>query len=210
VARIDTEALVLDHQPYRDRHLLLSLLAAETGLVRGILRGARGGKTPRTAAVQILSLVHATGVASRRAELATFHSLEPLRSSYPLATNLERSVAAAVVSELLITFCPEGDPAPRRFRLGVSLLDGLLNGVDPGVGIAYTQFWMLALAGVLPAVEDIPVDAAGRSFLQECRCRPVAAVGSPVPTETARWLDQRSREEAHRQLKALDFFRAVR
>lgn len=209
MATIDTDALVLDHHRYRDRHLLLSLLTAETGLVRGILRNARGGKNPKAAAAQILSHVHVTGFTSRRAELATFHRLEPLRSSYPLATDLERSAAAAVISELLITFCPEGEPARRRFRLGVSLLDGLLRGVHPAIGIAYSQFWTLALAGVMDDIDDLPLDGEDLSFLGRCRTQPVTGVGSRVPTTAARWLDRRSREEAHRQLKALDFYRAA-
>jgi recombinational DNA repair protein (RecF pathway) len=207
MGQFEHDALVLDHHPYKDRHLLLSLLTAETGLLRGVLRRARGGKTPQAAAAQTLSLVHVTGYSTRNAELATFNQLESVTSSYPLAKDLERAAAAAVVCELMLTFCPAGESAPRRFRLARSLLDGLLEGVEPSIAIAYGQFWSLALAGLLPPVEETPLGSEGSVFFHWCRSQPVTGGASTVPTRTAQWLDRRTREEAERQLKALDFYR---
>jgi recombinational DNA repair protein (RecF pathway) len=209
VGRIEYDALVLDHHPYKDRHLLVSLLTAEIGLVRGVLRRARGGKTPQAAAAQILSLVHVTGFSTRHAELATFHQLELTTSSYPLANNLERAAAAAVVCELMLTFCPAGEPAPRRFRLARSLLEGLLEGVDPSIAIAYAQFWSLSLAGLLTPIEELPLGSEGRRFLNWCRSQPITGGFPAVPRRTAQWLDRRTRDEAERQLKALDFYRTA-
>jgi len=207
VGRIEYDALVLDHHPFKDRHLLLSLLTAEAGLVRGVLRRARGGKTPQAAAAQILSLVYVTGFSTRNAELATFNQLELTTSSYPLAKDLERAAAAAVVCELMLTFCPAGEPAPRRYRLARSLLEGLLEGVEPSIAIAYGQFWSLALAGLMPPTEETRLGSEGSRFLYWCRSQPITGGVSAVPRRTAQWLDRRTREEAERQLKALDFYR---
>ena len=161
----------------------------------------------QAAAAQILSLVQIKGFRSRHAELATFNGLELASSSYPLATDLARAAAAAVVCELLLTFCPAGEPAPRRFRLGVSLLEGLLAGVEPATGIAYAQFWILMLAGVLPDLDETHLDSNGRRWLRGCRARPVGEISSPPPRRTAQWLDRRTRDESERQLRALDFYR---
>ena len=98
--------------------MLVTLLTQETGLMRGVLRRARGGKAPQAAAVQVLSLIHVTGHIGHRADLATFREVDLITSSYPLATELDRATAAAVIAELLITFCPLEEPAPRRYRLG--------------------------------------------------------------------------------------------
>jgi len=151
--RGDTEAVVLDSLPYADRHLLISVLTAESGVVRGVARSVRGGKTPAAAAAQVLSLIRLEIFQGAHAELATFRRLELIESSYPLAAELELFAAASAVSELLLTFCPPNEPAERAFRLGRMVLAGLLGGVRPEVAVAYTAQWTLALAGLLPPLD---------------------------------------------------------
>jgi DNA repair protein RecO (recombination protein O) len=151
--RGDTEALVLDSLPYAERHLLLSVLTAAHGVVRGIARGVRGGKAPAAAAAQILSLVRLEISYGPHAELATFRRLELVESSYPLAAELELFAAASAVAELLLTFCPPHEPAERAFRLGRTVLSGLLGGARPEVAVAYAAQWTLALAGLLPPLD---------------------------------------------------------
>ncbi len=207
MSQIFEQALVLDSHPYRDRDLLLALLSPRLGVVRGVLRRARGGRAPQAAAAQVLSLVRVTGFAGPHAELATFQRLELVTSSFPVAADLDRAAAAAVTAELLATFCSPGEAAPRRFRLGTSLLDALLEGGRPDALVAYAEYWILTLSGLFPGVEEAPVDASGRRFLEECRVRPPSELNGTPPGETARWLDRRVREEAERPLRALDFLR---
>jgi DNA repair protein RecO (recombination protein O) len=182
---LDDDALVLDCQPFRDRHLLLSALTRGHGVLRGVLRGGRGGRTPQAAATQVLSLVRLSAFLAPRAELVTFRQVALLRSSFPLAVSVERATAAAVVAELLTTFCPPSEPAELFFRLGAALLDGLLEGVDPQTAVAYAQLWSLALGGVLPPLDRCaacggPIQGEPRLRAQDghplCeRCAPVAA-----------------------------------
>lgn len=207
VALIDDRALVLDSLPYGDRHLILSLLTPSVGVVRGVLRGARGGKSPRAAATQILSLLRVIAYQSAHAEMATVRQVELETSSFPLARELERSAAAAAVAELLATFCPQGDPAPRRFRLGAAALRALLDGVDPATVVAYCQHWLLTLSGLLPPLEESDLAAADLEFLLACRIAPPSALPAKPSPELTRWLDSRVRREADRPLRALDFLR---
>jgi DNA repair protein RecO len=209
VARLDDEALVLDSRPYQDRHLLITLLTRRSGATRGVLRGARGGKAPQAAAAQLLSHVHVVGSASPRAELATFRQLDLVNSSYPLARDLEGATAAAVVAELLISFCPQGEPAPRRYRLGVALLEGLLQGMAPEAAVAYAQFWLLLLGGFLPDPESEEFGNADLRFLSEIRSSSALDIRTGVPSRVASWLDLLTRREAERGLPALDFFRNI-
>jgi hypothetical protein len=211
VAIIDDEALVLDHHPFRDRHLILAVLGRHHGVQRGVLRRARGGKAPPAAAAQILSLVEVSLYQKATADLATFRHIDLLRSSFPLASDLVRAPAAAVVAELLLTFCPPGEPAERSFRLGVSCLNALLEGKEADTVVSYAEFWSLALGGVLPPPKMIAaaLGRMGHAFLAACRRRSVMEAPSAVPQDAARWLDQRVREEAERPLRALDFFREV-
>lgn len=211
VATIDDDALVLDHHPYRDRHLILAVLTRSTGVQRGVLRRARGGKAPSASAAQVLSHVHVTLFHRPQAELADFRQIELITSSYPMSRDLATSAAGSVVAELLATYCPLGEPAEKSFRLGVSALEALLASKPARIVVAYVQYWTLALGGVLADSKTI-ADATGpqgAAFLASCRCQGLADVAGPVPASAARWLDQRVREEAERPLRALSFFRSM-
>jgi len=211
VSIIDDEALVLDHHPFRDRHLILAVLTHHHGVQRGVLRRARGGKAPPAAAAQILSRIQVSLYQKATADLATFRHIDLLTSSFPLASDLARSPASAVVAELLLTFCPPGEPAERSFRLGVSCLDALLEGKEADTVVSYAEFWSLALGGVLPPPEAIAtaLGERGQVFLVSCRHQPVREAPSAVPQDAAGWLDQRVREEAERPMRALSFYREL-
>jgi DNA repair protein RecO len=209
VSLIDTDALVLDSHPYKDRHLILALLSPTAGLFRAVLRGARGGKNPSAGATQLLSLVHVVAFQSRHAEMATVRQVDLRTSSYDLASDLDRASSAAVVAELLTTFCPPGEPAPRRFRLGIAALNALLGGTPPATAVAYCQFWCLVLGGVLPPVAESGLDEDGLDFLLAVRSQPLLEVTDKPTQEVVNWLDQTVRAESDRPLRALDFLRSI-
>jgi DNA repair protein RecO len=207
VPLIEDDALVLDSHPYRDHHLIVALLTARGGLMRAVFRGARGGKIPKAAAAQFLSLVHLTAFQGPHAELATIRQLDLQRSSFPLSSELDRAAAAAVVAELMLSFCPLGDPAPRRFRLGVALLDSLLTGGEPETVVSYAQFWILKLGGVMPQPQGDTLNESDIAFLARCRSNSLSELADGPSPSVAAWLDQLTRVEADRPLHALDFFR---
>ncbi len=153
MSELADDAIVLDAVPYRDRHQILSVLTASFGVVRGVFRGARGGKSPGASATQVLSRVHVTVWRAPHAELATFRAVDLVRPSFGLAATVERSAAAAVAAELALTFCPPAEPAPRHFRLLDAVTEALLAGREPSALVAYTELWMLALGGVLPSLD---------------------------------------------------------
>jgi recombinational DNA repair protein (RecF pathway) len=144
------------------------------------------------------------------AELATIRRVDLLVSSFPLASDLRTSAAAAVVAELLISYCPPNEPAPRRFRLGVAALDALLAGTDTDRVVAYVEFWVLHLAGLMPAPAELDgkptADELG--FMIGCRGLSLAELDLPVPEPAARRLDTMVRAEAERPLRALAFYRS--
>jgi DNA repair protein RecO len=209
VPLIEDDALVLDTHPFRDRHLIVAMLTRKRGLVRAVFREARGGKAPKAAAAQTLSLVHLTAYQGPHAELATIRQMELRKSSFPVSSEIDRAAAAAVVAELLVSFCPPGDPAPRRFRLGVALLDSLLAGGDPATITSYAQFWVLRLSGVFPPLEETTLSEADLEFLGQCRTKALAALSLSPSQAVSAWLDEKVRLEADRPLLALDFFRTA-
>jgi DNA repair protein RecO len=206
---IEDQALILDHHRFRDRDLVVSMLCRSHGVQRGVLRRARGGRTPTAASTQVLSRVHATLFHKPTAELATIQSIELEVSSYPIANHLGRSAAGAAVAELLTTFCPPAEPMERAFRLGCAALEALLAEADPDCVVAYVQFWLLLLSGLFPPVaaleDDLTSDDA--AFLERCRRLPLKDISVDVPRGVGRWLDRLVRSEAERPLRALSFMR---
>jgi hypothetical protein len=214
VQLIDDEALVLDSMSYRDRDRIVAFLARREGPVRAVLRGASGGKAPRAAATQVLSRVILKARIRPGAELATCTSVDLLESSFPLAADFGAAVAATVVAELLLTYCPPGEPAERPFRLGASALTALLAGIDPDLVVSYVSCWMLRLSGLMAEAgetgdPELEIPPAARPFLESCRRNSLHAMPGPVPEGARRWLDRRVREEAERPLRALTFYRSV-
>jgi hypothetical protein len=188
---------------------VLTVLTHRSGVQRGVLRRARGGKAPTAAAAQIMSLVHVGMFQKPEAELATYRHLDLVTSSFPLTRELGRSAAAAVVAELLITYCPPAEPSERAFRLGVSCLEALLEETPADSVVAYAEFWILALGGVLPPgttiAETLGRDGAG--VLASFRNKTVQEVPATVTPTVSRWLDEQVRNEAERPLRALSFYR---
>ena len=205
----DDDALILDHHPFKDRHLIVAALTRSHGVIRGVLRSARGGKSPLAGSVQILSEVRMSFFRKAQAELATIQRVDLTTSSYPLAKDFRRSTAGAVVAELLLTFCPEDEPAPRRYRLGVSALMALLEAVDPDRVVAYVQYWALQLGGLMPSPEALDGDPAADeyAFIIACRRVPLRELDLEVPASAIRRLDAMVRRHAERPLRALDFYR---
>jgi DNA repair protein RecO len=209
VRTIEDQGLILDHHPFKDRHLIVAALTPSHGVIRGVLRSARGGKIPLAGSVQVLSRVRLEFFRKPAAELATFRRVELETSSFGLAGNLRSSAAAAVVAELLLTYCPPDEPAPRRFRLGVVALDELLAGTDPDRVIAYVQFWVLQLGGLMPPPDQLDgdPDADELALIIACRHVPLTELALEVPASAQRRLDSMVRHQAERPLRALDFYR---
>ena len=228
--------LVLDRRNYRDRDLLLSVLTPDRGTLRGVFRGARGGRSPQAGVTEILSLVHSQCYQGPHAELLNFRQMEVEISSYPLASDLRQASAAAVVAEALQLFCPPEEPAPRRFRLGKAVLGALLDSMDTRSAIVYTQFWLFRLSGLMPNLKSCsncggPFDRGMvlADFGEACLCRNCDPEGvsldpgslellqiygkhppgPSLPKTTpalASWFDLRIRILVDRPMKALDFF----
>ncbi|NOZ79711.1 MAG: DNA repair protein RecO, partial [Acidobacteria bacterium] len=193
------DAIVLDALPYRDRHQIVTVLTAGHGLVRGVLRGARGGKNPLAAATQVLSRVRLTAWRSPNAELATYRAIELERPSFALAEKIARWAAATAVAELLVTFCPLDEPAPRHFRLADAVTRALLDDLDPAALVAYTELWTLALGGLLPELDvcsscGAPLGAAFHLSSGDAHplCDACAAPGSPAVDPAAATFLRRS------------------
>ncbi|HSP13333.1 MAG TPA: DNA repair protein RecO [Thermoanaerobaculia bacterium] len=150
-----TEAIVLHTVPARERDKLVVFLTPEHGKVKGWAYGARGIKSRFGASLEPLAKVR-IGYAEREAEEAVrIESVELLRSLFPAQQELQRSVAATYIAEMVDTFAPAGDPAELIYRLLDKATEALLAQASAVMAIvAYVEVWMLRLAGIFPSTRN--------------------------------------------------------
>jgi DNA repair protein RecO len=176
---------------------------------------------------------------SPRAELATFREIRLLRSSFGLTHDLSSMAAAAAIAEMSLAYFPEDEPAEKPFRLGVAVLEALLEGVNPRLVVTYVMFWTLTLSGLMPSLLECSIcgNVLDEGFWFEaphqqlccssCASGRGARVDAPSleflrncrlnpvnqlaepPKPTWKWLTGLLRSEAERSLKALRFFEKI-
>lgn len=148
--------------PISEKDLVAALLTRDGGVVRAVVKGARG-KSKRAAALQLLTEVSITTFQREGQDLARLESLEILRSSFELASRAESAMLLPYISESVQTFVPESEPGGDVYRLTRHVLDALEGDVDAGVAARYFEVWLLRFAGLLP--EDRECALCGRALL---------------------------------------------
>ena len=171
VALTSCTGFILRLDPISEKDLAVSVLARGRGVVRGVVRGARGN-TRKAAALQLLTEVALTIYRREGADLARFDAIEIVKSAFALAGRGDTAMLLPYLAENLLTFVPDSDPGDEVYRLTRHVLDGLLAGVDPDLSARYFEIWMLRFAGLLPELSEMPEEA-----------RPVAAavLRRPLP-----------------------------
>ena len=151
-ARTD-EAFVLTRYPYRERDLIVVLLARASGQLRVLARRARGARVPQATALEPLALVKISYFERAQRELATLDEAVPVRSAFELARDPLAWAAGQVVAELALVFCPPGQRAEPAFRLVDHCVEALLERYDPLAVASYAQLWFVKLGGVFPELD---------------------------------------------------------
>ena len=198
MARFREEAYVLVRFPYRERDLVVALLTRGQGLLRALVRGARGARNMRASALEPLCHLTVEGFQRAGAELATVHEYAMLSSSFPLASRPEAWAAGQVLAELALLHCPPGQRSEPSFRLVNRCAQALLGNTDPVLVAHYAELWFLRLAGVFPDLdrcgrcqEELAAGPAWFDAPEGCLlCRQHRPSGSAIrldPTDL-RWL----------------------
>ncbi len=144
------EALVLARYPFRERDLIVVLLARAGGQVRVVAHRSRGIHSRSASALEPLARVRVSYYESTRSELMRLDEVVLERSSFAIAAQPRAWAAGHVVAELALAFCPPGERQETSFRLVDRCLAALADGVEPARVVAYADLWFLRLGGVLP------------------------------------------------------------
>lgn len=182
MALVSGTGFILRLDPISEKDLAVSILTRGRGVVRGVVRGARGN-TRNASALQLLTEVSMTIFRREGAELARFDSLEIVRTAFHLAGRPETAMLLPYLAEHLLTFVPDSDPGEEIYRLTRHVLDALSEGADADLAARYFEVWLLRFGGLLPDPEGIP--QAARDLVAAVQRSPLPRVAE-FPQEALR------------------------
>ena len=147
------QAFVLGTLKLGEADLLVTLLAQNSGRVRGVAASARRSRKRFGGALEPLTRVSARWSEKDGRELHRIDSLDLARSYATMQEDPARQAVCAVLAEIATAVAREGQPDPKGFRLLGAVLDAIDGGLDPWVAVRYFEFWTLKLHGVLPDLD---------------------------------------------------------
>ena len=150
-------AFVLSAVPLREKDRIVTLLTEESGKKRVVARGARRLQSSFAGALEPMSEAEVIAFEREGRDLHRLDSLELVRSSFPLASDLRSGMLLSALAESLITFVSDSDPSEKFFRLARHAMDALHSRAPARFVAVYFDAWVLRLSGVLPS----PASCAG-------------------------------------------------
>ena len=191
-----TDALILRTYKLAESDRIVVFLTRDRGKKRGVAKNARQSRRRFGGALEPLTYGRVGYLERERRELVSLHYVEPRRS--PLAAAHGEALGyVGYFAELIDEWAPEADPNEPLFRLGVSIVEAIADGVPIEPLARYFEHWLLRLQGVYELDERMSGDA--RAFLAAVRTASPSAVGRiAVSSRTLAEL-----EAAHRALIAM-------
>jgi DNA repair protein RecO (recombination protein O) len=144
-----TEALILRTYKLGDADRIVVFLTRDRGKKRGVANGARRPRSPFAGALEPLTRVGVGYYEREQRDLVRLSYAEPQRSPL-LASQPDALSHVGYFAELIDEWAQEGDPNERLYRLGVSTLEALGDGVSTPAVARYFEYWLLRLQGVYP------------------------------------------------------------
>lgn len=160
---IQTEAIVLRTFRLAEADKIVVALGAQTGMVRGVARGARRLKNRFGAALEVWTIINLEFFAKEQRELVSVRTAEIVETSFNLASDDQAVMMLDYLSELLIGFVPAGEPNPKLYRMARACLSALHENPQQAFALGrYFEVWLLKLSGFLPSFTQC--QQCGREF----------------------------------------------
>lgn len=148
-----SEAVVLKTFDLREKDLIAVLLTRSAGKVRGVARGARGGRVRRFGGVFLpATVVSLDWFDNRRGELVRIDECTIVRSYFSeVSACLDLSLLHSYFLELTDGFTEAQDPNDDLYRLLRLCLEQACSSDAQLVTVRrYFEFWLLRLSGLFP------------------------------------------------------------
>jgi DNA repair protein RecO (recombination protein O) len=158
----ESEAIVLRSFPIGEADRLVSFLSRTDGRLRGVARGARRTKSQFGSTLEILSHVRIWFYERETRDLVRISQCELVESFYAAQGDYDRSIAFALISEVVEAVLPEHEAADPVFRLVLVVSRAISAGKGILASLAYFGLWSARLAGWLPGLDRC--QNCGRAF----------------------------------------------
>jgi DNA repair protein RecO (recombination protein O) len=162
----ESEAIVLRSFPLGEGDRLVSFLSRTEGRLKGVAKGAQRLKSQFGSTLEPLSHIRIWFYERETRELVRINQCELLESFYLAQSDYHKSIALALVSEIVETVLPEREATDSVFRLTLLVAKALAIGTEFWLPLTYFALWSTRLAGWLPSFEscqncDKPFDSGG-------------------------------------------------
>jgi DNA repair protein RecO (recombination protein O) len=147
----ETEAIVLRTYKLAEADKIVVFLSQNSGVMRGVARGARRLKSKFGAALEPFTLVSLSYFEKEGQELVSIRQADILRSHFGLSANTEIVVALEYIGGLVLEFTPPHEPNEKIFRMIRACLEAIADTPENLRHLTrYCEVWLLKLAGFLP------------------------------------------------------------
>jgi DNA repair protein RecO (recombination protein O) len=147
-------AFILGTHALRETDRIVSFLTRDFGKKRGVARGARRPRSAFGGALEPMTEADVVYYEKEGGDLVSVRSVDPIRASFSLSSDLERALLLPAMAESLETFVSESDPAEPFYRLARHAMDALFAGGRAATTAAYFDVWILRLSGTFPSLRE--------------------------------------------------------
>ncbi len=148
---IETQGIILRTYHLAEADKIAICLTKDTGIIRGVARGARRLKSKFGASLELFTLINLTYFQKEERELVSIRQAEIERSFFNLAPSNETLIVLEYLAQLAIDFAPPHQAEERLYRMVRTTISAAYDNVElvPQIAI-YFELWILRLAGYLP------------------------------------------------------------
>lgn len=147
------EAIVLRDYSLAEADLIATLFTREFGKVRAVAKSARRIKNRFSGSLEPLSHIRIEFYERENRDLVYLNRCDLEETFFDLQADYGFQVACAFMVEIIDALLPDREANPKVFRLLLSILRARKEGVETIPILAYFNFWMLRLSGLLPDLE---------------------------------------------------------
>jgi DNA repair protein RecO (recombination protein O) len=189
------DALILRTYRLGESDRIVVFLTKDRGKKRGVAKNARQSRKRFGGALEPMTHGRVGYLEREGRELVQLHYVEPVRSPLGM-TSGDALGYVSYFAELIDEWAQEADPNETLFRLGTSVVEALVAGIDAPPLARYFEYWLLRLQGVYEPAADLSGEA--RAFLEAARATNPCGLGRVAVSRRALG----ELEAAHRTLIA--------
>ncbi len=145
-----SEAIVLRTTNVGDQDKIVVLFCRDKGVVRGVAKGARKFGNRFGSSLEPMSVVRVFYYEKERRDFVTVSGCDLLESFFEVQSDPQTAFLLTYFAELIEEFAPVRARDDVLYRLLLSVLRALHEGVDLGFLAAYFEAWILQINGFLP------------------------------------------------------------